>query len=581
MYGTDKTEHRPRKPLAIVLAVAMMLTVLTASGAITQTVSAASPDADLELVPHYRDVTYVLDPVTFSQRFDALGSWEKIGNVELVDSKLVMDADEGASLALKGNLANYFEARLQFNSTDAVVTYKLSDGTNYTSIIINAAGTVTCAYNNGSAATGNVAASGVVAAQWVKVGIEFGKDSVTFTAYDQAGASLGSKTVTDALLGFEDVAEVSITASGTGVIGYADYAFGSLTQTDFVAATLANKDLNSDPSKTQKFQKMKVEFGDRDMTPGTYSNEAVTHDLYGGKLSEKTLASDRYLNQTDMGELLASHKETIDPITGTATYQGWTDLQRDNEATLLNYLAAQHDVSKGTVTIIDYYMDGCSLNYSWNKAMTDAVEKAWFDYAKNMADKLGAQTAYKNEATVAFLGGTTSLSIGKSSSDLSYFYYPTSVESDDFEKAMDELSTKLREKTLGALVIIPESFENVTVASKTNPSNYYAMDTNGGVWNNMMKKLDKAYQATDATLGNILQGATYMLFDLDGMAESMGWEVMKNGKLTAAPLTFATVYGSEVVVYSALIVLIAIPIVALLVIGGVFGAKKVQAKRKK
>jgi hypothetical protein len=579
MNGTDETKHSPRKLLATVFAVAMLLTVLAGSGAITSTAAAASPDADLELVPHYKDVTYVLDPVTFDQRFDAIGSWEKTGDAELSDSRLVMDADEGAVLEIEDNLANYFEARLMFDSANATVTFKLTDGTNYTSIAIAASGAVTYALNNGTTATGSVAASGVAAGEWIKVGIEFTEAAVIFTAIDSTGDSLGSASIADAILTFDAVTEVSVKSAGVGVVGYADYAFGSLTQTEFVAAALDGTDLNSSPALEKKFQKFLVEFGQKDMVPGTYSDEAVTHALYGGEISDRTLASDRYLNQTDMGELLSAHKETVEPITGTATYKGWSDLQKDNEDTLLAYLADQHDVSKDQVTVIDYYMDGVALNYTFNSAMTDAVEQAWFDYSRDMADDLGAQTAYNDEAAVNSVTGTMTMAITKQPTDLNYFYYPTSVEAAEFEDAMDVLSDRLREKTIGAAVMIPETFENITVASKTNPD-AYAMDVDGSVWNNAMKDLDRAYQFTDAALGNILQGATYMLFDLDSMATAMDWSVMQDGKLTATPLTFASVYGSEVVVYSALVVLIAIPLVALLIVGGVFGAKKVKARKK-
>ena len=55
---------------------------------------------------------------------------------------------------------------------------------------------------------------------------------------------------------------------------------------------------------------------------------------------------------------------------------------------------------------------------------------------------------------------------------------------------------------------------------------------------------------------------------------------MEDGKLSSSPLTFASCYGSEVVAYGALIVLIAIPLVAIIVVGGVFGAKKVRGKKR-
>lgn len=583
MNGTEETKHRPRFLSAIFVAIAMVLTVLAGSGIITSTAAAASADAvDVELVPHYKDVTYVLDPVTFVQRFDALGDWEKIGNVELSDSRLVMDMNEGATLEIEDNLANYFETRLMFDSTNADVSFKLSDGTNYTSIILAHDGAINASYaKEGSTQVVEIDADGAVKGEWIKVSIEFTETSIIFRASGADGL-LGTQTVEDALLTFDEVTSVEIRASGTGAVAYADYCFASLTRTDFVAATIAGDDINARPELEKKFQKFMVEFGQKEMEPGTFSDEALTHELYGGELSTKTLASDRYLNQSDMGELLAKHKETNTKITGTATYQGWSNLQRSNEDALQEFLADEHDVSRESVTIIDYYMDGASLNYSFNKATVEAVEKAWLKYATEMADELGAQTAYNDEAAVAnSIYGTMALAIGKKPSDLNYFYYPTSVDAKEFDKAMDDLSDKLREKTIGALVMLPETFENMTVASKTNPDAYaLSVGGDGSIWNNAMQKLDKAYQATDAALGQMLQGATYMLFDLDAMGDAMGWSIMKDGKLTSSPLTFAQVYGSEVVAYGALGLLIAIPIVALLVVGGVFGAKKVRARKK-
>jgi len=579
MNGNDERKKRPMRLPAIVFAVAMMLTVLCGSGAITQTVSAESPSAELELAPHYKDVTYVLDQVTLLQRFDTIGDWSKISDASLADSRLVMDADEGASITISGNLATYFESRLMFNSTNATVTMKLSDGTNYTAIAIAAAGTVTATFNNGSAQTVVVAASGAVKESWIKVGIEFTADGVVFTA-SNATALLGTKTFSTALLGFKDITSMEIKSTATGVVGYADYAFASITQTDFVAATLNDSKLNSDPALTEKFQKFKVAFTD-DAVPATYSDESVTHALYGDNISDKSLASDRYLNETDMGEMLAAHAETKNEVTGTATYQGWEDLYNDNEDTLQTYLANEHDVSKDTVTVIDYYMDGVGLNYTFNSAMTDAVENAWFKYSQDMADNLGAQTSYSDEASVAdSISGTMAFSVtGKDPVDLDYFYFPTSVEQKEFDDAMDDLSDQLREKTIGGLVIVPETFQNITLGAKTNP-NAYATTPDGSVWNNAFQSIDSAYQATDAALGAILQGASYMVFDLDAMSAQLGWSVMEDGKLSSSPLTFASCYGSEVVAYGALIVLIAIPLVAIIVVGGVFGAKKVRGKKR-
>jgi len=576
MNGVTQSDKCPMKLPAFILAVAMMLTVLVGSGAITTTVAAASPEAELELVPHYRDVTYVLDPVSFNQRFDAMGTWEEIGDADLADSRLVMNENEGASLALEDNLANYFESRLMFNSTAALVTLKLSDGSNFTSIAVANTGKVTATYSNGSDASVEIA-SGASAGEWIKVGIEFTDDAVIFSATGADGSVLGSATVTDALLAYGEITEISIKTTETGSAGYADYVYGSLTRTSYTPAELNSLDMNSSPSVEEKFQKMKVEFGDRDMAPGIYSDEAATYSLYGGELSDRQFSADRYLNQSDMGEMLSAHRESINPVTGTATYKGWSDLQEDNENTLLAYLADQHDVTKDQVTVIDYYMDGVSLNYTFNEEMCEAIENAWFQYAREMADDLGAQTAYVDDASVAAASGTMALSITKKSVDLDHFYYPATVDAKKFDDAMGDLSDRLREKTLGAALMVPESFENITAAAKTNPSAYYAMDTtNGGVWNNMMKELDRAYQFTDAALGNVLQGATYMLFDLGAMGEQMSWSVMENGKLTDSPFTVASLYGTEVVAYGALIVLIAIPLVACLLIFGVVKVRKVR-----
>ena len=92
----------------------MMMTALIGSGAITYTVAAASAEAEIELVPEYESVTYVLDPVTILQRFDSFGTWEKIGNSELTNSTLLLNAhSEGANLTFATNSANYFEVRLK------------------------------------------------------------------------------------------------------------------------------------------------------------------------------------------------------------------------------------------------------------------------------------------------------------------------------------------------------------------------------------------------------------------------------------------------------------------------------------
>ena len=581
MQDNTNTQPRPRKASALVLAVAMMMTALIGSGAITYTVAAASAEAEIELVPEYESVTYVLDPVTILQRFDSFGTWEKIGNSELTNSTLLLNAhSEGANLTFATNSANYFEVRLKGTEVNSSAWFTLTNASATPYINIGVNGTyVNYTYMDTTEKTGTLVTDGVTLGNWTKLGIEFTSSAVILSAVDVDGTVLGTASLTGVDLTYDLIEEVKILNDNTDDV-FVDYIFASISSTAYTPAKLDSNKLNSAATLEKEYQKMLIEFGDKDMAPGTYSDEAVTHSTFGGTPSDKTVSTDRYLNQTDMGEILAAHKETVEPITGTAKYQGWDNLMDDNEDTLQRYIADNHQVAKSDVTVIDYYMTGAKLNYTFNSAMVDAIEQAWFKYASNMADTLGAQTVFVDDAdAVACIGGTApwTMAITKKAVDLNYFYYPGTIESKKFTDALDDLSDAIRDKTLGAALMLPDSFSNITTASKTNPD-AYALAADGGLWNNRMQNLDQALQFTDAAIGNILQGATYMLFDLGSAATALDWTVTEDGKFTSTPFTVASLYGSEIVAYGALIVIIAIAILVPLLI---FGGIKVKKGRRK
>jgi hypothetical protein len=61
------------------------MTALLGSEAITVTVQPANGDFDVEFVPTYGNVTFILDPIQNLQRMDNAGDWNMIGTPTLED----------------------------------------------------------------------------------------------------------------------------------------------------------------------------------------------------------------------------------------------------------------------------------------------------------------------------------------------------------------------------------------------------------------------------------------------------------------------------------------------------------------
>ncbi|MDD1768373.1 MAG: hypothetical protein LUQ55_00135 [Methanomassiliicoccales archaeon] len=194
-----------------VVAVLVMVAVL-GSGAVSFNAVAASSttDIDIELVPSYREVTYVLDPIETLQRWDALGDWNLIGTPVIDDSLLTCEQNEGANLthadwpAIDNGM--YYEVRMKTNATTAAGGMRLDQFGSSDQILIgfNATGDIYCAYYTGTAIAYEELGS-YAANTFYRLGVLFAMDQVTFYAYYDNYTAVGSTAVTDCGLDYGDV----------------------------------------------------------------------------------------------------------------------------------------------------------------------------------------------------------------------------------------------------------------------------------------------------------------------------------------------------------------------------------------
>ena len=584
----EQTTARPKKRLgaygALFATAILMMTFVLGSGAITMEVSAASGgDVDMELVPGYRDVTYVLDPVQTSQRFDAIGMWNAIGSVTFDDSLMVMGENQGANLTIAETAAlddsTYFETKLKASAITANVSMTLDkfSSSNMASIGLAADGSIAATYYDGTAVKIVTLAAAYEADKFYLLAIEFAADSVVFSASYDNGTLIESSVVTDCELTAASIDAVIIKNVAAATTGYADYYFGSSERTAFTPTTYETADLNATPTALDTYQKMEIDFGAEGMVPGSYSSDAFVHEAYSYQDAGKSIVNDRYLNKTDFGEILAVEKETDNPVRGLAKYMGWKNLQADNERVLADYIASVHKVPIDQVRVIDYYMSSCQVNYTWTPELAADVNDAWYSSVKEMGAGLGAEIKYadKDMSKALSFGRTAPMETFHEYDDVEYLFFPTTASTSVFGEKMETLQDYLRYHTVGAAMMVPLSFGNITDTATLSMTAEGAMESN--IWYNTMKGLDSAFQFTDALLGQILQNAKYMAMDLTSVQSSMSWTVMENGKLLESPLTMVTEMGNFV--FPIVIVVVIIAIVAVILLG-VFGTKKVRGKRK-
>jgi len=390
----ETKKGRLKAPLAIFFALVLGMTALLGSGAITVTVQGASGDFDVEYVPGYRDVTCVLDPIQNLQRFDSVGDWNLIGTPLLDDSTMTAGQNQGMNLTVADSATvdggTYFEIRVKTNSTAANCTMLLDEfsSSNQAAIGLGLTKIVYSYYDGTDLIYGNLGTT-FAANTWYRLGINFVGDDVAFSAYADNYTLIDSDTVSDCAMAYADVDSIIIRETAAVHTATFDYFFQTEDRTSKAEATYTSVDLNLDPSRTEKFEKMKIDFGDKDMVPGSYSDQDFVHAAYNYTLTGKDIANDRYLNQTDFGEILNGVKETKTPVTGQAKYMGWQDLYHDNELNLQNYLADHYKVSIDQVGIVDYYVSSMGLNYTWTASVQDKVESFWYSAMKSIAGDLG------------------------------------------------------------------------------------------------------------------------------------------------------------------------------------------------
>ena len=584
----EETTARPKKRLgafgAVFAAAILVMTVVLGSGAMTMEVSAASGgDVDMELVPGYRDVTYVLDPVQTSQRFDSISMWNAIGAVTFDDSMMIMGESQGANLTVAEAAAlarsTYFEIKLKAEAVTADVTMTLDQfsSDNMASIGLGATGAIEATYYDGTTVKTVTLDAAYEVDTYYRLAIEFSGESVIFTAHHDNGTLIESSVVQDCKLVSKDIGAVVIENAAAAALAYADYYFSSSDRTAYTQATYESADLNSKPTAVDTYQKMEIDFGKEGMKPGSYSSDAFVHEAYGYQDTGKSLVNDRYLNKTDFGEILAVEQETENPVRGLAKYMGWKDLQSDNERVLESYIASVHKVPLDQVFVVDYYLTSCHINYTWTPELADDVNKAWYDASKSLGAEMGAEIKFadKDVSKALSVGRTAPMKVYHSHDDVEYLFFPTTASTSVFGEKMEPLQDYIRYHTVGAAMMVPHNFANITDAATLSLTAEAAMESN--VWYNAMRNLDSAFQFTDALLGQILQNAKYMAMDLTSMQSSMSWTVMENGKLLDSPLTMVTEMGN--LVFPIIIVVVIIAIVAVILFG-VFGKKMVRGKRR-
>ena len=569
----DKTGALRSLVVYSVVAVLVMVAVL-GSGAVSFNAVAASSttDVDIELVPKYREVTYVLDPIETLQRWDARGDWNLIGTPVIDDSLLMCEQNEGANLthadwpAIDNGM--YYEARMKADATTAAGGMRLDQFGSSDQILIgfNATGDIYCAYYTGSATKYKELGS-YAANTFYRVGVLFETSQVTFYGYYDNYTATGSAAVTDCGLKYTDVDSIILNESAAGRVMYFDYVYQTSDRTPVTSTSATGTGVNAGPKETDRFMRMKVDFSDREMDPATYSDYSAVHSAVGKAVSTKSLNNDRYLNMADFGQVLASTKETDIPIIGTAKFQGWKDLRTDNERQLQEYLADKHNVGVDQIHVVDYYVTDLSLNYTWGKDVADKVQETWFDATRDLAEDLGADLVFKEGRDPALpdmplsLGKTTFSAVLPKAADLENVYFPAAISQKSFETMMKDLSDRLREKTIGAALLVPENFANITDRAALGFSLQDAADM--AILDNALKNLDQAFQFTDLALGEILNGTDYLDMDLSGVQSSVsGWSIFGDGKPESQPLSSVSVMGSTLVLIIVIVVIVVIACVA-------------------
>jgi hypothetical protein len=155
------------------------------------------------------------------------------------------------------------------------------------------------------------------------------------------------------------------------------------------------------------------------------------------------------------------------------------------------------------------------------------------------------------------LGKTAFSTVLPKAVDLENVYFPAAISQKSFETMMKDLSDRMREKTIGAALLVPENFANITDKATLGFSLQDA--ANMAILDNALRNLDQAFQFTDLALGEILNGTDSLNMDLSDVQSSIsGWSIFGDGKPESQPLSSVSVLGSTLVLIIVIVVILVI-----------------------
>lgn len=388
----------------IVIAI-LVISTMAMSGVVKAEEEIVEEHGDMtaQLRPDFSELTYVVDQdVQFKEPFLEEGDWSGIPDGNLTDGYLRIGngdkatlSSEDADINMTGDGSLYYEFRMAvFEDATEKADFVLRDsgGDRLISIRIQS-GSSTLVYADGDSSdySDPTAIEGFDdLGERLRVGIEADTDgNLEYSVYNDNYTLKDSKEYTNFTGNIDEIDEIELLEDDKN--GYVNYY--SLYILNDGSANTGQSEPDSEDSdyapdatydRRQEFDlgadEFKGQSGDDDINtaiglsdPAEFEGSRYLHDNTALKYSAVTPEN------AENGEVYEK----------TSHFMGWTDLQDTIDTELLEHIAAEEEVSRDMVNIIDYSLDDLIVEMDYNQDIQEQIQSSWADTILEKAEEEG------------------------------------------------------------------------------------------------------------------------------------------------------------------------------------------------
>jgi hypothetical protein len=573
---------------AIIVVAAMLFVNIQAQASLTDTVT-NDDSINPRIEPTYSVIAFTFDIPTVIQRWDDSQGWYiPATGATIDDSKVNLSGAANVSLDKSTDASIYggmnYEVRILNWQTSANSSLQLKDAGASETISIYLAANAKIYYsvpNATSPAVKGVLLAAYTAGTWYRIGIEYtASNAVTVYALYDNCTEIASASVKAVNVTYAEIDQVNLAQTVGAKQTLVDFFYISAGNTETAPLAASSRMYRVEP--TDKVERYNIAYNLDDMPSEvtTFSNYSSIQDAANYTPTGITAATDRKINDTDTGNILAETQEdAAQDQRGKVVAKGWADPKTATEDQLQGYLEDKYDTAN--VWLIDYYMSECKLNMTLSDSESNQIKKSAMKNWANIVKDNGGETSYVDDAGLV-----------NEWHDIDYTYVSRDVTSDEFAVMRVDLSNEVRKDTISMVGITAEDPNSITEP-------YFGIPALGGD-GNVIRTMGTLVggpivQFTNLVLGNAVADKQSTVIDMKAIDLETGAKVtgagvarisaatqtapVEDGKATTAGLAVIGVFAMVLIID--IIIIVAIMFIALAVIGAVFGAKKHKEREEK